>query len=125
MKLSIGDMRQGIPSMGDTLMAADMGPMAAAVVTVPAGADFRPVLSQLPEGSCQVPHWGYMLKGALHIGCEGGRTELARAGDLFWMEPGHVVWVDEDSQYVDFSPGKEMNALLEKLETIVKSSAPS
>ena len=102
------------------MKVADMGEMAAAFVTVPAGGDFRPVLKHLPNGSCPVPHWGYVLSGALSIGYDGGRTELARAGDLFWMEPGHTVWVDEETRYVDFSPGPEMNDLLEKLETIVK-----
>ncbi len=121
MKVSASEMRQGIPSMGDTLKAADLGPMAAALVNVPAGGDFRPVLGQLPEGACPVPHWGYVISGALNIGYTDGKTELARSGDLFWMEPGHVVWVDEDTSYVDFSPGPEMNALLDQLEKIVSA----
>jgi hypothetical protein len=119
LKITVSEMRQGIPSMGDTLRAADMGEMAAAFVTVPAGADFRPVLGQLPEGACPVPHWGYVVSGALNIGYSSGKTELVRAGELFWMEPGHVVWADEATSYVDFSPGREMNQLLGKLEKIV------
>lgn len=119
MKVSKDDMRQGIPSLGDTLKAADLGEMAAAIVTVAAGTDFRPVLQQLPEGACTVPHWGYVIGGAVNIGYEGGKVETAKAGEIFWMEPGHTVWFDEDTSYVDFSPGPEMNALLGKLAAIV------
>jgi hypothetical protein len=122
MKLSPNDMPSGIPSMGDAFKAGDMGPMAAAFVNVPAGGDFRPILTQLPEGACPVPHWGYVVKGALSIGYDGGRTELVKEGELFWMEPGHVVWTDGGATYVDFSPGPEMNALLPKLDGIIKSS---
>ena len=122
MKISVSEMRSGIPAMGDAFKAADMGEMAAAVVTVPAGADLRPVLAQLPGGSCPVPHWGYVVSGALNIGFDGGKTELVRAGELFYMEPGHTVWVDEDTKYVDFSPGAEMRELLGKVDKIMASS---
>ncbi|MEX0784370.1 MAG: cupin domain-containing protein [Dehalococcoidia bacterium] len=118
MKISVSEMRQGIPAMGDVMKAADLGEMAGAFVTVPAGADLRPVLSQLEGGSCPVPHWGYVVSGALNIGY-GSKTEVAKAGDLFWMEPGHVVWVDEDTQYVDFSPRDAMNDVLAKVDKIV------
>ena len=118
MKVTQSEMRQGIPAMGDVMKAADLGEMTGAFVTVPAGADLRPVLSQLPEGACPVPHWGYVVSGALNIGY-GAKTEVAKAGDLFWMEPGHVVWVDEDTSYVDFSPGREMNELLATVDKIV------
>ena len=122
MKISIDEMRQGIPSMGDVMRAADLGEMAAAIVNVPAGADLRPVLAQLPEGACPVPHWGYVVSGALNIGYANDRTEVARTGEVFWMEPGHVVWVDEDTSYVDFSPRAEMNELLKKVDKIVSGS---
>lgn len=125
MKLSVSEMRSGIPSLGNVMMAADLGEMAAAVVTAPAGADLRPVLTQLPEGSCQVPHWGYVVYGALNIGYDGGNSEVVRAGELFYMEPGHTVWVDEDTQYVDFSPGKEMNDVLARVEQIVAAGQPT
>lgn len=119
MKVSQSEMRQGIPAMGDTMKAADLGEMTGAFVTVPAGSDFRPVLGQLEGGNCPVPHWGYVVTGALNIGYGGDKAELAKAGDLFWMEPGHTVWVDEDTTYVDFSPGREMNELLKKVDKIV------
>ena len=121
MKMTVGEMRQGIPALGNTLMAADMGEMAAAVVTAQAGADLRPVLSQLPNGACPVPHWGYVVSGVLNIGYQDGRTEMVGGGELFYMEPGHAVWVDEDTQYVDFSPRDDMNSLLKEVNRIVES----
>lgn len=119
MKIAVSEMPSGIPSMGDAFRAANLGEMAAAFVSVPAGADFRPVLGQLETGSCPVPHWGYVVSGGLNIGYDSGKTELVRAGELFWMEPGHAVWADEATSYVDFSPRDEMNELLGKVEKIV------
>ena len=123
MKMTVGEMRQGIPALGNTLMAGDMGEMAAAVVTAQAGADLRPVLSQLPSGACPVPHWGYVVSGALNIGYQDGRTETVGGGELFYMEPGHAVWVDEDTKYVDFSPRDDMNSLLKDVNKIVESGS--
>lgn len=122
MKISVSEMRQGIPALGDTMKAADLGEMAGAFVTVPAGADLRPALGQLPGGSCPVPHWGYVVSGALNIGYDSGKTELVHGGELFWMEPGHTVWVDEDTVYVDFSPKDEMNDVLAKVDKVIASA---
>jgi hypothetical protein len=122
MKVTVSEMSTGLPAMGDAFKAADMGEMAAAVVTVPAGADLRPVLAQLPGGSCPVPHWGYVVSGALNIGYDGGETEVVQAGELFYMQPGHAVWVDEDTRYVDFSPGAEMRELLGKVNRVMTAS---
>jgi hypothetical protein len=107
--------------MGDVMMTTNLGSMAAAIVRVPAGADLRPVLSQLPSGSCPVPHWGYVISGKINVGYEG-RTEVVGQGEVFWMEPGHTVWVDEDASYVDFSPGPDMTALLEQVDHIISAS---
>jgi hypothetical protein len=113
-------MQPGIPALGEIMMATDLGEMAAAIVRAPAGADLRPILAQLPQGACPVPHWGYVVYGKLNIGYSDGRVEVADTGDVFWMEPGHVVWVDVDTSYVDFSPGPEMHALLGEVDRIAR-----
>ena len=40
-------------------------------------------------------------------GSQDGSVEVATGGSFFCMPPGHTVWVDEDTTFIDFSPEKE------------------
>jgi hypothetical protein len=46
-----------------------------------------------------------------------GTEERVKAGDVYYWPPGHTVWVDEDYEAVEFSPGVEMGELIEHLKT--------
>jgi CspA family cold shock protein len=59
------------------------------------GADLRPLLKGLPDDHCQVPHWGYVLKGSMTIAYADGQEETLRAGDLWYLPPGHTARTDE------------------------------
>ena len=72
------------------------GGMAIALMELPAGADATPLLKGLPDDKCQCAHWGYVLKGSLHIGYADGTEEVVKAGDVFYFPPGHTGWTDED-----------------------------
>ena len=54
-------------------------------------------LKGLPDDLCQCPHWGYVLKGTLHLRYKDGREEIARVGDMLVHASGHTAWFDEDS----------------------------
>jgi glyoxylate utilization-related uncharacterized protein len=95
---------------------ADWGGMAVAVNSIPAGADFAPLLAGLKNNSCQVPHWGYILQGALRLQYDDGKEVILKAGDLFYMSPGHKAKVDEDLKLLDFSPQDEFIELVAHLE---------
>ena len=95
---------------------ADWGGMAVAVNSIPAGADFAPLLVGLKNNSCQVPHWGYILQGALRLQYDDGKEVILKAGDLFYMSPGHKARVDEDLKLLDFSPQDEFIELVAHLE---------
>jgi quercetin dioxygenase-like cupin family protein len=56
-----------------------------------------------------------VVKGRIRILTEGGE-ELVRAGDAYYMAPGHNVVVDEDCELVEFSPVEERRVTLEHFE---------
>jgi hypothetical protein len=75
-----------------TFRVAEWDETAVAYVEMTAGADATPLLEGLPDDKCQCPHWGYILKGAIHVRYNNG----------------HTVWVEEDTSFVEFSPKKEL-----------------
>lgn len=82
----------------------------------PAGTNFRPLLEGLENDHCQVPHWGYVVKGAILIEYEDGGSEVFREGEAFYMRPGHTGEVVEDLILVSFSPEEGMDDLSDHLE---------
>lgn len=96
------------------------GDMAVAVNELPKGTDLGPLLTGLKNNRCQVPHWGYIIKGALRVKYSDDSEVLLKAGDLFYMPPGHTGVVEEDLKLMDFSPGKEMKELVKHIEQKLK-----
>ena len=88
------------------------GHMAVSYAELPAGTDLGPLLEGLANNSCHSPHWGYILKGSIHVRYTGGREEVVRAGEVFYLPSGHTAWLDEDSTFVEFSPEKEYGEVL-------------
>ncbi|MFO7668231.1 MAG: hypothetical protein R6W31_01100 [Bacteroidales bacterium] len=86
------------------------------VNNLPKGTDFKPLLEGLENDHCQVPHWGYVVKGAILIEYEDGGKDLFREGEAFYMKPGHTGEVMEDLQLVSFSPEEGMHDLAKHLE---------
>mgnify|MGYP003322586042 CR=1 FL=1 len=75
--------------------------------------DITPVLSQLPTGFCEVPHWGYMIKGHVDLRYSDGTEEPVKTGDIFYFKPGHTAVFADDSRFVEFSPKDDMVKLLD------------
>lgn len=92
------------------------GGFTVAVNSMPAGADLSPMLMGLKNNSCQVPHWGYIIKGVLWLQYDNGEEVVLKAGDLFYMSPGHKAKVQEDLKLFDFSPQDEFKELVGHLE---------
>jgi mannose-6-phosphate isomerase-like protein (cupin superfamily) len=98
------------------------GGMTVAINELPAGTDFSPMLEGLKNNSCQVPHWGYIIKGALRLKYDDGKEVVLNAGEVFYMPPGHKAIVVEDLKILDFSPEKEMKGLIGHIEKKVAGS---
>jgi quercetin dioxygenase-like cupin family protein len=52
------------------------------------------------QTSCQVEHVGLVLSGAAAAKMDDGREVVMRAGDFFYIPPGHDSWVIGEEPYV-------------------------
>jgi quercetin dioxygenase-like cupin family protein len=52
------------------------------------------------EASCQVEHVGLVLRGEAVAKMDDGREVVMKAGDFFYVPPGHDSWVVGDEEYV-------------------------
>lgn len=106
-----------------TIHGTDWGGINVAHIQFPKGTDPRPLFVGLPRDMCEAPHWGLVLKGSVHVRYGDGKEEVVRAGEVYYWPPGHVVWVDEDYEAVEFSPADEMNQTLSHLRTKLAAMA--
>ena len=97
-------------------MIEGWGGMCVDINTAPAGTNFTPLLEGLPNDHCQVPHWGYIVKGAIRMEYEDGTKEVIRAGEAFYMKPGHTGGVEEDLLLVSFGPEEGIKHLVEHFD---------
>jgi AraC-like ligand binding domain len=79
--------------------------------------DAAPLMKGLPGDSCQCPHWGYVVKGRLTFRF-ADHEEVFRAGDAFYLPPGHVPSAEAGTEYLQFSPAEELAVVV---ETMVKN----
>jgi quercetin dioxygenase-like cupin family protein len=56
--------------------------------------------SRTGEALCQVEHVGLVLRGEAVAKMDDGREVVMRAGDFFYVPPGHDSWVVGDEEYV-------------------------
>lgn len=69
--------------------------------------DGAPLLKGLPNDECACPHWGYVLKGEISW-VINGVEEIHKAGDAFYVPPGHTPGATAGSETVMFSPTVEL-----------------
>jgi len=93
-------------------MQGGLGGMAVAYWETAAMPASPNLLEGLPNDSCHCPHWGYMLKGSMHLKFDSGEEKKVLAGEVFYFEPGHTGWSDEEVAWLEFSPEKEMNEVM-------------
>lgn len=92
------------------------GGMCVDINTAVAGTNFSPLLAGLKNDHCQVPHWGYIVKGAIRMEYEDGTQEVFSEGEAFFMKPGHTGEVEEDLLLVSFGPEEGIKHLVEHFE---------
>ncbi|HEY9328276.1 MAG TPA: hypothetical protein VIS09_08580 [Streptomyces sp.] len=92
------------------------GDMSVAFARFPKGTDMRPAIKGMPDDLCPCPHWGYLLKGRLKMRTKHG-DEVYEAGQAFYWAPGHVPEALEDCEYVDFSPTREFNEVIDHIKS--------
>ena len=81
-------------------------------VTIREDYDLAPMLSVLPGGLCQCPHWGVVFKGRLTV-TYADHSETIEAGEAYYMSPGHTPAAVAGTEFVQFSPAKELAAVMD------------
>jgi hypothetical protein len=103
-----------------SVRGAEWGEMRVAVVSVPAGTDFGPLLKGLPNDRCQGPHWGYVLKGRLRIQYADGE-EVLSGGDFYHLPPDHTGIAEEDTEFLEVVPPHLHQAFLDNASANLKA----
>jgi hypothetical protein len=49
---------------------------------------------------CPCPHWGYALKGRLHVD-RNDQEEILQDGDAYHMAPEQTAITDEDTKFLE------------------------
>lgn len=93
----------------------EFGDLAPFYHQIPRGTDVDALLEGLPNNMCPVPHWGYMVKGAMVIKYADGTEEEISAGDVYYLPPNHSAEIKEDIGMVEFSPKEEFWELMTHL----------
>ncbi len=103
MRAAKNDLPVAAEMPGFSSRQAEWGGMAVAYESIAGGMDATEMFAVLPDGRCQCPHWGYVVKGRMRIKY-ADREEVIRAGDAYYLPPGHIPVVEEDLELVEFSP---------------------
>ncbi|MET9852646.1 hypothetical protein ABZY57_06820 [Streptomyces sp. NPDC006450] len=91
------------------------GDFSIAFVRFAQGVDMSPAFKGLPDDLCTCPHWGYVLKGKIKLHTTDGSTVYS-AGEAFYWAPGHAPEAVEDTEFIDFSPTAQMEAVVGHVE---------
>ena len=76
--------------------------------TFPIGGDPAPFFTGLPDDRCQCPHWGYVFRGEFRVNY-ADHSEVIRAGDAYYLRPGHLTVLTDGTEVVEFSPTKQLH----------------
>ncbi|MCY0925735.1 hypothetical protein OTB20_05845 [Streptomyces sp. H27-H1] len=79
------------------------------------GVDMTPAFKGLPDDLCPCPHYAYVLKGRIKMHTKDGE-QIYSAGDACYWEPGHAPEALEDTEYLDFSPTEEFQAVIDHVK---------
>jgi hypothetical protein len=77
--------------------------------------DMTFMLRGLPGDICHCPHWGIVTDGQMTVRYPD-HEEVVRAGDVFYMVPGHVPVYEVGTRLILFSPTDEMKLVDEAIE---------
>ena len=87
-----------------------------------ADADLAELFRGLPDDRCQLPRWGYVLRGTVGFRFSD-REETYEAGDAYYVPPGHTPVHYAGAEIVEFSPthvlGQTIPVVMQNLRTAV------
>jgi hypothetical protein len=68
-----------------------------------ADADLAELFRGLPDDRCQLPRWGYVIRGRVAFRFADSE-ETYEAGDAYYVPPGHTPVHHAGAELVEFSP---------------------
>jgi hypothetical protein len=74
--------------------------------------DVTPFLKGLPNDRDPCPHWGILLKGKMRVIVDG-KEEIVKAGEAYYMPPGHTAIVEAGTEGWEFSPSDKLKKTME------------
>jgi len=90
-----------------------------------ADADLAELFRGLPDDRCQVPRWGYVLKGMITFRFTDAE-ETYLAGDAYYVPPGHTPVHYAGAEVVEFSPTDGLRETIGVvMENLKASGVPS
>lgn len=73
-----------------------------------ADGDLADLFRGLPADRCQLPRWGYVLRGQVTFRF-ADHEETYAAGDAYYVPPGHVPVHHAGAEIVEFSPSEVLH----------------
>ncbi|WP_218165496.1 hypothetical protein [Methanolobus zinderi] len=112
MKASKNDLPKTMESKELITREAEWGDMHVGYETYDKDSEWEPLHKGLPDDLCQCPHWGYLLKGRMKVKYKD-HEEIVNAGEVYYMEPGHVPFMEAGTELMEFSPMAEYTETME------------
>jgi hypothetical protein len=89
-----------------------------------ADADLAALFRGLPDDRCQLPRWGYVLKGMITFRF-AALEETYGAGDAYYVPPGHTPIHYAGAEIVEFSPTDELSETIGVVMENVQAAEPT
>lgn len=96
---------------GYSTRLADWGGITVGFEKAHKGQDASAMLRGLPDDRCQAPHWGYLFSGHIVVDY-ADRQETIVGGQAYYIEPGHRLSFEEESEALEFTPTEALEATL-------------
>ena len=83
-------------------------------VDLPMPFDATPMYADLPGSGCPCPHWMYIFEGTITARYPSGEheTETARAGEVCYFPPGHILIYEEPTKALEFNPPEQLDQIM-------------
>ena len=101
----------------------ELGETTVSYETFPQDVDPAPFYRGLPDDRCPCPHWGVVVSGRLVMRFPD-REETYRAGDAYWIPPGHLPLVFAGAEVVEFSPTDQLRATMAVVGANITAAEP-
>jgi hypothetical protein len=104
MHATLHDLPVTIEDDGVVIREAEWGDLHIGHETFESAFDLGPLLKGLPNDMCQCPHWGYLIRGRVHVRYTDNSEEVLEAGSAYYLPPGHTLVIEAGSETIEFSP---------------------